>query len=339
MSQATRWCFTEFALENNPQDWDKDNIEYCSWQEEKCPESGRNHYQGFLILKKKARLTQVKTAYSESAHWEVMRRSIKANEFYCGKEETRVAGPFSFGELKIIGPGQRTDLETLKRKIDEGKSIAEIVEESPEAARNEKELTLFKKIRNRRAWRQTWDRTVNLRWWQMEIMQRLMHLEDDRQVMWIYDRIGNTGKSFLGQYLEANEGYQVLHGGKQADLAHALDPDVRGYVFDFCRSEESYIPYKMLEQIKNKRVFSTKYESGPKYLMSHKLIVFANFMPDIKALSADRWMIYELLNNPVAIDGVSFMLKAVEDINPLSNPPSIPSSHYRSHDYQDDIFQ
>ena len=73
---AKRWCFTI----NNPTDADKfwengeqqSELEYLIVQEE-VGENGTRHYQGFLILKRKNRLTWLKNNLNSRAHWEKTR--------------------------------------------------------------------------------------------------------------------------------------------------------------------------------------------------------------------------------------------------------------------------
>ncbi len=70
-------------------------------------------------------------------------------------------------------------------------------------------------------------------------------------------------------------------------------------VFDFARDQEERFPYKLLEDFKNRRIFSTKYQSVMKRAISCKLIVFANFEPDKSKLSVDRWDVHHLNFNPL----------------------------------------
>jgi hypothetical protein len=53
-----------------------------------------------------------------------------------------------------------------------------------------------------------------------------------------------------------------------------------------------------MEDFKNGMIFSTKYESKAKVFKKPHLIVFSNFMPNMEALSKDRWEIRQLSNEP-----------------------------------------
>lgn len=68
---------------------------YCAWQREKCPTSERLHWQFFVVLVKRERLTALKKMFP-GAHLEIARNSSEARN-YCLKEETRVSGPWEKG--------------------------------------------------------------------------------------------------------------------------------------------------------------------------------------------------------------------------------------------------
>lgn len=113
------WCFTW----NNPvqyggllQTWfDSGLISTGCCQLEKGKE-GTLHLQGAVQFTKARSLSSVK-GLLPLAHWEPRVGSIEQAERYCSKEDTRVEGPWKVG--KVLKKGQRTDLEGLKRTIDE----------------------------------------------------------------------------------------------------------------------------------------------------------------------------------------------------------------------------
>ncbi len=116
--------------------------------------------------------------------------------------------------------------------------------------------------------------------------------------MWVWEDEGNAGKSFLADWLEIKRNAFVVTGGKFADIAYAFNYQ-EVVVFDFARDQEDRFPYKLLEDFKNRRVFSTKYQSVMKRAISCRLIVFANFAPDKTKLSQDRWDVVHLNLNPL----------------------------------------
>lgn len=102
MSRAKHWVFTL----NNPKhtivesDLEDLDAEYLVFQEE-IGESGTHHLQGYVVLKKKARLTHFAGGVLEGAHFEVARGTPEECDEYSSKEDTRVAGtvPVRFGKL------------------------------------------------------------------------------------------------------------------------------------------------------------------------------------------------------------------------------------------------
>ena len=61
-----------------------------------------------------------------SVHWEVRRGSQKQAIDYCSKEDTKIAGPWEFGEKKCAG--KRTDLDAAKAVLDEGGEVIDIAD-------------------------------------------------------------------------------------------------------------------------------------------------------------------------------------------------------------------
>lgn len=132
---AKRWVFT---LNNPDTDFDDHWKEYleespdtqCSaWQHE-IGENGTHHIQGVLILLQRYTLSRMKTIL-DRAHWEVMRGKPEQARDYCTKEETRAPGtsPFEWGDWNIARQGKRSDLQEIKRKLDEGATEELIAEE------------------------------------------------------------------------------------------------------------------------------------------------------------------------------------------------------------------
>lgn len=119
-SSAKRWCFTI----NNPSDDDRfwenaeqqEQLEYLIVQQE-VGEEGTPHYQGFLILKRKNRLTWLKSNMNSRAHWEKARGTDKQAADYCRKDDTHPEGSlrFELGELK--GEGKRRGRDALEEAV------------------------------------------------------------------------------------------------------------------------------------------------------------------------------------------------------------------------------
>lgn len=132
--------------------------------------------------------------------------------------------------------------------------------------------------------------------WQKQIIDLLKSEPNGRTINWIYDRIGNQGKSALCKYIGYNNIGTYIRNGKSEGIKKVLlDNKIsRDIVIDICRSQEQYVSYAVMEELKDGYLFCTKYEGGMKYITTPHIIVFANFLPDLNRLSMDRWEIIEL---------------------------------------------
>lgn len=123
---------------------------------------------------------------------------------------------------------------------------------------------------------------------------------DFRTIHWVVDLRGNWGKSLLQKYLVDNhKAIMVAGGGKDIACCIKMYHDDRGYWPDYvlCNiprsTDEKYISYGMLEQVKDGLVFSAKYESSMLRFPPVKLIVFANMYPGDGCWSDDRVQLHD----------------------------------------------
>lgn len=134
MSRSRNYVFTLFKGESEdlPKIEEEDAPDYVSfvcWQLEKCPESDRLHYQGYMELSRPQTFVRIKK------DWEVFscaRFAVRSGTqaqciTYCEKAETRVEGPFRFGEPKA--QGKRSDLLNVKEAIDNKRPLSELRDE------------------------------------------------------------------------------------------------------------------------------------------------------------------------------------------------------------------
>lgn len=125
-AQGKRWCFTInnptpddifWGDAAHPSDVFSDFIEYLILQEERG-ENGTLHYQGFLILKDKKRLTWLKSHINERAHWEIARGNNQQAHDYCRKDDTYTGGlRVEMGEMPARA--SKSSSERLERAADE----------------------------------------------------------------------------------------------------------------------------------------------------------------------------------------------------------------------------
>lgn len=139
--------------------------------------------------------------------------------------------------------------------------------------------------------------------WQKDLVSELEEEGNPRQVIWIVDLIGNTGKSRLGRYLmqTSKDWYMTASSSSNRDMAtivsNALDSgwSGKGFIIDLPRTCENWkCTYETIENIKNGLITATKYSGKTEIFDNEKLLVFSNFWPDVSKLSMDRWDIREL---------------------------------------------
>lgn len=131
--------------------------------------------------------------------------------------------------------------------------------------------------------------------WQDRIRTRLLN-QTDRQVTWVYDPVGNTGKTYLGQWLCAFDHGIMFENGKKADIAMAFE-DEPIVIFNFTRDKEGFVNYSVMESFKDGVLWSPKYESQVKRFLPCKVLCLANWKPDETKLSMDRWDRISIINN------------------------------------------
>lgn len=135
--------------------------------------------------------------------------------------------------------------------------------------------------------------------WQREVLTLVSAVPDDRTIWWVWDRLGGAGKTKLQKHL-ALKGECIVVSGKAADIKYAIASRVKErkpikiVFFNFARSQEEFISYEAIEQVKDGLFFSSKYESDMCIYDSPHVICMANFPPKLNKLSEDRWNIREI---------------------------------------------
>lgn len=125
--QSRNWCFTDFEMLDFKKIYEQytDIIRYIGWGKETCPSTGKTHNQGWIQFVNKKRMGGVKkVCQSKKIHLEPCRGDEKANEAYCAKEG-------NFQSLGVfVTQGQRSDLEQMYKKIKNGATAEELMDEN-----------------------------------------------------------------------------------------------------------------------------------------------------------------------------------------------------------------
>lgn len=139
--QSKRWTFTCFDLsdkfwqidEDRLMVWVEQDVEYLTMQEEVCPETGRHHWQGFVIFKRRKDMTWCQRRWPRGTHFEVARGTNEQNVAYCTKEDSRAENGLQLviGNLPIATDRKKGELrqaavETLETMKQSYMSVREV---------------------------------------------------------------------------------------------------------------------------------------------------------------------------------------------------------------------
>ena len=125
------YCFTIWQTKTSPRLGQ--GLRYISWQKEKCPDSGKEHFQLYVELDRPIRGTRVATllGYKDGEYWFRARRGTREQaRDYTRKEDTRTAGPWELGRW-IRGRGDRSDLKAFWEDFQGHRDVLTSVERHP----------------------------------------------------------------------------------------------------------------------------------------------------------------------------------------------------------------
>lgn len=226
--------------------------------------------------------------------------TLKHGEFIIGEEIGENGTPhlqgfvkfknaIQFNTIKQIMP--RAHIERARGTIEENKIYCSKEKIKICTLPIERKEKIIKYIYDKIVWKE----------WQQKIIDIAETKPDDRTINWVWDKMGNSGKSFLAKYLVVKYNALVC-SGKKSDIFHEIklwlemnphdDPKI--IIMDVPRHNTEYINYGCLEEIKNGMLYSGKYEGGICVFFSPHVFVFANIEPDYTKMSNDRWNVIEL---------------------------------------------
>lgn len=310
MSQAKRWCFTLnnydatdiAAITSFLQD---ENLVLYGGFGREVGANGTRHLQGWFCLQTPKRLRTIKAwtrvignaqvPVFQRAHLELMRGTVHHNIEYCSKD-----GDYDqFGAaVPPQAQGARKDIDVLLEWLDEfiadnlrAPTKREIAQHQPKAMLRYRNFYDLGVLRAPPVVLQQGD----MRPWQLELSERIWEpCTDDRSIEFYVDTEGGKGKTWFQKYFATAhpERVQICGVGKKADVAFSIDETKDIFFFNVPRNAIGYLSYTLIEGMKDRMIFSAKYESRMKIL--HKLphiVVFSNEEPDYDKLTQDRYKV------------------------------------------------
>nr|CCC20968.1 replication associated protein [Gossypium darwinii symptomless alphasatellite] len=285
-AQSVFWCFTIFFTSASPPDlvplFENTSVSYACWQEEESPTTRRRHLQGYLQLKTKKSLSAVKSLFGDlNPHLEKQRarRTDEARD-YCMKEETRVSGPFEFGDYCPSGSHKRRQRESVIR------SPVRMAEENP---------SVFRRVKAKIA-EEEFQKTAheiqisNLKSWQLRLKTLLERAPDDRTIFWVYGPDGGEGKSTFARDLYRSGTWFYTRGGSADNVSYQYMGHLgNNIVFDIPPDKKDYLQYSLIDMFKDRLLISNKYEPlmAPLINCIH-VVVMSDFLPDFEKINQDR---------------------------------------------------
>lgn len=259
-------------------------------------EEGTPHLQGYVIFEAAKRFNQVQALLPRGAHIEIKRGSPSQAAEYCKKgglftEEGTVPKQGVGGQFDNFVSwvheyhrehGQKPSMRDIcalfpSLFVRYGKRLEELIEyivPSPELE------------------------TAPLRDWQVQLHEIIVELEpDNREILFFVDPDGGKGKSYFQRWMLTRypKRVQLLGIGKRDDIAHTIDVAKDIFLVNVPRTDMDKLQYTILEQLKDRVVFSPKYNSTVKVLKRVPwVIVFSNENPDTSKMTMDRYVIQEL---------------------------------------------
>lgn len=294
MASAKHWCFTcnnytDESLEQLRSVHAKGKTAFLVWSQEVAPETGTPHLQGYVAFTKQTRLEAAKKLLGIAAHFIVCKGSPQENYNYCTKGGVGIE---EFGTLPLVR-GNRSDLSAFQDAVKSGildkkrlrEDFADVCAKYPRYVID-----------------YVGDHTPRpevepqpLYEWQQDLYDYLKLPPSDREIIFIVDKTGNRGKTWFAKYYcQLHDNAQFMEPSKKADMAMALQDDLRVLFVNVTRQQQDHFQYSFFEALKDGMVFSPKYESRMRYFKPVHVVVMMNQDPDMKLLSADRYKLVEL---------------------------------------------
>lgn len=310
------WFVTGFHFERDLiESWikkEKPDVKHALVGFEICPDTGKSHYHLCMIYEKTQKFAAVKKLISifgeggERAKIKWIPNGHYAKiKSYCAKKRTKVdpeKDTIEYGEYVSRSESNKKKCQQMNEEWDMYKlyALAGDLDMIP-AEIYLRYFNAFRTLRDEgkairaraeaeEAIRKEWE-GYTMKEYQKFILEKLAEPANCRDIYWIYDSVGGCGKSRFAAYLEVVKGCCSLTPGKQNDLAHIMDYS-HTYIMDIPRCTGEAVSFGFIENLKNGKIVSGKYQGANRLFRVPHFVVFSNAMPpestDTTGFSKDR---------------------------------------------------
>jgi len=273
MAQLAHWCFTLYNVPKVPST-DK-RFKYCVYQKEKCPTTGKDHYQGYVEFQRSIRMKTIKELFGDdSIHLEARRGSRTQARDYCMKSQTALGEPVELGEWVESDSGNRVDLHYAREKILAKRKVSDCYEDPELDPITTKYPKWVEQVHSTK--KPDYKLEIELYEWQKLMLEILKDKPQHRRIIWIWSTGHKTGKTTFMEWV--GQSLDVLPAdGNFADIMYAYD---NNHVIWFDYTKHTVPDYETLEKFSNIGYkMSRKFHSLKKFVNSH-IVVTSNMLPN-----------------------------------------------------------
>lgn len=138
--------------------------------------------------------------------------------------------------------------------------------------------------------------------WQRKMLEIFQQPPGDRIMHWIYDSVGNNGKTKFVKYLAFKKDAVGLGYGNSTDvlnLAYKF-PNRLIYAWNLTRAKPATFSeldfYSAIESVKDGFFINLKFETAQVLMDPPHVMIVANHIPKFQHISADRWKMWEIID-------------------------------------------
>lgn len=274
-----------------------EQFKYAIWSIEEGGNTDRLHLQMYVQAKKAIRLSQWREMCP--GHLEMQQATNEQARNYCKKTDdpTFRLGPWEYG-IFASGQGKRSDLEAAKEAALNGATLDEMMEHHTAVMIRGTHVIkhLMEMARKKSVRRPTeFNPPGGVKEWHRFILYVISQPVDFRKIYWVYDPVGNSGKSYLAGHICTKTPTFLATGGTYKDLMFAYgEMQCPGVVIMDIPRHGEVGSSQCVESWKNGSSFSSKYMSRPMEFNPPHVFIFANITCEHGVFSDDRLVRIEI---------------------------------------------